>query len=492
MQRLLGGQDPDKSNLLIRLRWLQRALPVAIVLAVLVYELPTEILWHDAIPAAWRVFFEISFFGLFGAVVTWLALEWVHRRIQEQAEQESQARAQQRQLAAITANSADAILFIDNDGLIQSWNRGAELMFGYTADEVHGKHFSVLMPENLQKSGELEFLNGEIAKRGYVRDYVTQRVARDGRTILVEVTRTILRDEKGRIIGSSAILRDVTERERAEAEIIELNRHLEQQVAQRTQELSEANRGLRWQQRELEKAYAELQQLDNLKSEFVSLVSHELRAPLTNISGSLQLLIEDEASGLSSNQREILTLANEQADRLTRLVKSILNVSRIEAGQMAFTPQAFDILDLIDRALSQWTNGDLTHRYRGPGVRNLPSVWADRDRVEEVLTNLIENAGKYSNEGTEIRIQAGLNEDRMVISVNDQGEGIASEELAKLFNKFQRVERGDARQTYGYGLGLYISRKYVEAMGGQLWAESEPGQGSIFSFSLPLAGHLAQ
>ncbi len=489
MQRLLGGEDPDKSNLLSRIVWLQRGLPIAIVVAVLAYEFPFEIFWHDSFPATVRVLIEIGIFGFFGAIVTWVALEWVRRWIIEQAEQENQARSQQRLLASITANSADAILLIDNDGLVQSWNRGAELIFGYPAAEVVGKHFSLLMPEQLQKSGEIEFLNAELAKRGYIRDYVTQRLAKDGRKIIVEVTRTLLRDEKGRIIGSSAILRDVTDRERAEAEILELNRHLEQQVAQRTQELSEANRGLRWQQRELEKANAELQQLDKLKSEFVSLVSHELRAPLTNISGSLQLLIEDETSGLSPNQREILTLANEQADRLTRLVKSILNVSRIEAGQMAFSPQAFDMLDLIERGLSQWLNCDQSHRYRGPSVRNLPSVWADRDRVEEVLTNLIENAGKYSSEGTEIRVEACVNDGHMTVSVSDHGEGIASEELAKLFNKFQRVERGDARQTYGYGLGLYISRKYVEAMGGQLWAESQPGQGSTLSFSLPLAGH---
>ncbi len=489
MDRLVKDQDPDKSNQLQWLRWMQRLLPLAIIIAVLAYEIPAELIFSERISPNFRLVFEIGFFGLFGAIVTWSALEWVRRRIEEQARQENEARAQQRQLAAVTANSADAIMFIDNDGLIQSWNRGAELIFGYAPDEVVGKHFQLLMPEHLINSGELEFLNGEIAKRGYIRDYVTQRVAKDKRVIIVEITRSLLRDEKGRIIGTAAILRDVTDRERAEAEILELNRHLEQQVAERTRELSEANRGLRWQQRELEKAYAELQQLDKLKSEFVSLVSHELRAPLTNISGSLQLLIEDEASGLSSNQREILTLANEQADRLTRLVKSILNVSRIEAGQMEFSPQAFDIFELIDRAISQWVNCDQFHRYRGPGTRNLPSVWADRDRVEEVLTNLIENAGKYSSEGTEIRIETQIREDRMIISITDQGEGIASEELAKLFNKFTRVERGDARQTYGYGLGLYISRKYVEAMGGQLWAESEPGRGSTFSFSLPLAGH---
>lgn len=489
MDRIFAGNSQDPMSLRTRLAWLQRALPLGIVLIVLIYEIVFEFLLHDVMPGGARFVIEILIFGIFGAAVTWFALEWVQRRVAEEMARESAAQSQERQLAAITSNSGDAILVLDNDGIIRSWNRGAELIFGYESPEVVGKHFSILLPESLRASGELDYLASEIANRGFIRDYVTQRVAKDGHTVVVEVTRTVLRDESGKMIGSSAILRDVTERERAEAEILELNRHLEALVAQRTQELSEANRGLRWQQRELEKANAELQQLDKLKSEFVSLVSHELRAPLTNISGSLQLLLEPDHSHLGADEREILTLANEQVDRLARLVKGILNVSRIEAGQMQFSPQAFDILGLTDKALSQWSTCDPTHRYRGPTLRNLPSVWADRDRTEEVLTNVIDNAAKYSAEGTEIQVEAQVVNDKLVISVADEGEGISSEELAKLFNKFQRVERGDSRQTYGYGLGLYISRKFIEAMGGQLWGESQPGQGSTFSFSLPLAGH---
>lgn len=489
MERLFGVKSQDMTSLRVRVGRLQRALPLAIILIVLAYEFLLEFVLREIVPAGARFAIEILVFGLFGAAVTWAALEWVLRRVAEEAERESAAQSRDRQLAAITANSSDAILLLDNDGIIQSWNRGAELIFGYSASEVIGKHFGFLLPQALRESGEVNHIEGEMATHGSLHDYVTQRVAKDGHTILVELTRTLLRDEGGQVIGSSSILRDVTDRERAEAEILELNRHLEALVAQRTQELSEANRGLRWQQRELEKANAELQQLDKLKSEFVSLVSHELRAPLTNISGSLQLLLEGGNTRLGSEEREILSLANDQVDRLARLVRGILNVSRIEAGQMQFTPQAFDILGLTEKSLSQWSTCDPTHRYRGPSIRNLPSVWADRDRTEEVLTNVIDNAAKYSAEGTEIRVEAQVTNEKMIVSVSDEGEGISSEEMAKLFNKFQRVERGDARQTYGYGLGLYISRKFIEAMGGQLWGESQPGQGSTFSFSLPLAGH---
>lgn len=365
MHQVLDRTNPlEKDNVVARLVQLQRALPIAIVIVVLVYELLAELVFNQ-IGASFRFGIELLVFGAFGATVTWVTLEWIRRRTEH----------------------------------------------------------------------------------------------------------------------------DMTERERAEQEIRELNRHLESQVAQRTQALSQANEELRRRQHELERANTELQQLDELKSEFVSLVSHELRAPLANISGSLQLLLaDDEIATLSRNQREMLTLANEQAERLARLVKGILNVSRIEAGQMELQLEAFDIFPLVDRALEQWESCVPEFDWRGPERQNLPSVWADRDRVEEVLTNLLDNAYKYTSPGSTVSIDALVTDDQMVIRVTDQGQGIAPEELEKIFDKFHRVERDDARQTYGYGLGLYISRKLIESMGGKLWAESEIGQGSVFSFSLPLAG----
>ncbi len=395
----------------------------------------------------------------------------------------------ERLLAAITADSADAIIWLDNADVIQSWNRGAEIIFGYAPAEVIGKPFEILVPNELRAGGELERLKQELASCGFIRNYITQRVAKDGSVLIVELTRTQLRDEHGQAMGSSAILRDVTKRERAQAQIRELNRQLETQVAQRTHELSEANQQLRRRQRELEKANAELERLDELKSEFVSLVSHELRAPLSNISGSLQLLLdEDDANPLTPHQREMITLANDQTERLTRLVKGVLNIARIEAGNAALSFQAFDLCVLIQHLLEQWRACDLEHHWLGPTASNLPSVWGDRDRVEEVLTNLFDNAYKYSNPKSTISVELQVIEDQLVVSISDQGKGISKQELEKIFDKFYRVERSDARQTYGYGLGLYISLKLIQAMGGTLWAESRVGYGSTFYVSLPLAG----
>jgi signal transduction histidine kinase len=129
----------------------------------------------------------------------------------------------------------------------------------------------------------------------------------------------------------------------------------------------------------------------------------------------------------------------------------------------------------------------INHHIVTPEVDGLPPVWADQDRIEEVLTNLLDNAIKYSPDGGLISIDAEAQDDAVIISVSDQGLGIPPRELDKIFEKFHRVERGDARVTYGYGLGLYISKKLVEAHGGEMWVESTPGKGSRFSLSLPAA-----
>lgn len=479
---------PDKAQLDKDLRRLQIVLPLVILASVGVYSFVMAWLSQTQIAPWVRLTIEFLFFGLGGACIVWYALGWLRRYVASQLERDREARAQERILATITASSADAITLLNNDGYIQSWNRGAELLFGYQPAEAVGKHFTILVPADRRE--ELELINAQLQEKDIVRDWITQRVTRDGRLITVDLTRTLLRDEKGAVLGSSAILRDVTEREQNAHQIREMNRQLELQVAQRTRELAESNRELRRRQNELENANTELMQLDGLKSEFVSLVSHELRAPLANISGSLELLLSD-ANNLNAHQRELLTLAGEQVARLARLVRGILNVSRIESGQTLLHRQAFDIGAIIERMCSQWQFCDNEHTYRADVGDNLPSVWADRDRIEEVLTNLFENAYKYSDTDTEIRVSAAPHHNEMIIAVRDHGKGIEPQALERIFDKFYRVETDDARKTYGYGLGLYISIKLVEAMDGKLWAESEPNRGSTFYFSLPLAGHAA-
>jgi signal transduction histidine kinase len=186
-------------------------------------------------------------------------------------------------------------------------------------------------------------------------------------------------------------------------------------------------------------------------------------------------------------RRQMLQIIGEQSARLTRLVQGILNVSRIEARKLAVHPEPLMITSLIQRVVKNMQPNSVRHQIVIPVPDGLPKVWADQDRIEEVLTNLLDNAIKYSPDGGIIAIDAQAGDDTVVVSISDSGLGIPAKELDKIFEKFHRVERGDARVTYGHGLGLYISRKLIEAHGGRMWVESALGKGSTFSFSLPTA-----
>jgi PAS domain S-box-containing protein len=488
----------DLRSRLYRLRYF---LPFALFATVLAYQIfSSNVL--DQFSRSLHLVFDLIAYGIIGPVASWFTLSWIITKVEEsdrarvdkaQAEKEQQraieaVHEQERLLAAICSNSADAIVSFDLQGIIRTWNRGAEMIFGYSAEEMIGKNFLVIVPPELETRGELEWLAEEMRAHNYVRNYQTERIRKDGRRVIVDLTRTTLQNERGEIIGTSAIARDITERVRVEKAIQQLNLELETKVADRTRQLASATEELRRQNAELEKANVELQKLDDLKSEFVSMVSHELRAPLTNINGSLELLLQNEVPGEEQNRREMLQIVQDQTARLTRLVQGILNVSRIEAGQLVLQPQAFDIVGQIEKVIDVWQARGVANRLERPRTMNVPSVWADRDRTEEILFNLIDNAIKYSPEGAAIRLDVESDANYVFVSVSDRGIGIPHDELDKIFEKFHRVDRSDAAENYGNGLGLYICRRLIEAQAGQIWVESVFGEGSTFRFSLPMAG----
>ncbi len=491
----------SSKDLHARITGVRRVLPFAVFVFVLVYQLFSYFFLRN-VNDLLHYAADLTAFGIIGPIASWFTLTWLAQQIQARenaladkvrAEREQQraleaVREQERLLAAICSNSADAIISMDPDGIIRTWNRGAEMMLGYPEQEVIGKHYELLVPAEIQARGELEWLDQQMREGGFIRNYETERIAKDGRRVIVDLTRTIIRNDRGEVVGSSAVLRDITERVRSEQAIQQLNLELEAKVAERTSQLAATSEELRRRNVELEEANRDLQKLDELKSEFVSMVSHELRAPLTNINGSLELLLEGDGACIDPSHREMLQIVSEQSQRLTRLVQGILNVSRIEAGQLVLQPQVFNIISLIEKVVGVWESRGVSNHFERPHTVNLPSVWADRDRTEEILFNLIDNAIKYSIEGATISVNADANDSNVVISVSDQGIGIPEEELSKIFDKFHRVDRRDASENYGHGLGLYICRRLVEAQGGDIWVDSVLGEGSTFYFSLPLAG----
>lgn len=271
----------------------------------------------------------------------------------------------------------------------------------------------------------------------------------------------------------------VEQKEQAEAEVYRLNRDLQQRVEERTRELKQKADAL-------ESANLQLQKLDQIKSEFVSLVSHEFRAPLTNIRGALELM-GDSCVTVSSACNRMLGIVNAEVGRLGRLVEDVLNVSRIEAGELKLICEEVDAAQVVNQVLDEFTARNVRRKFsiaRGPVH---PILWADPDRLHQVLTNLVDNAVKYSPEDSEVTLSVDIKEDQGVLSVSDRGPGIRVEDQPRLFQKFYRLDSGDDKETYGYGLGLYLCRRLVEEMHGRIWVESNPGYGATFRLTLPLA-----
>lgn len=271
----------------------------------------------------------------------------------------------------------------------------------------------------------------------------------------------------------------VEQKEHAEDEVHRLNSELQRLVDERTAELKQKADAL-------EAANLQLQKLDLIKSEFVSLVSHEFRAPLTNMQGALELM-GDSCVSINSTCNRMLGVVTAEVNRLGRLVEDVLNVSRIEAGELKLVSEAVDVAKLVNQILDEFAARNVGRKLHYLSESPHYILWADPDRLHEVIANLIDNAVKYSPENSEVTVSMGLHGEEGILSVSDHGPGIPVEEQSHLFQKFYRLDSRDDKETYGYGLGLYLSRRLIEGMNGKIWVESEPGHGATFRFALPLA-----
>ncbi len=232
-------------------------------------------------------------------------------------------------------------------------------------------------------------------------------------------------------------------------------------------------------------------EVDRLKSEFVSTVSHELRTPMTSIKGYADLMLMGAAGSLADSQLRYLQVIKNNADRLHMLVNDLLNISRIETGKTTLDLRPLDIPQMINQIIDGHLNGRIQHTGKQLAVKidlspSLPLVNADHARITQVLTNLIDNAFNYTSEDGEICLTAESNGNHVYISVSDTGIGIADEALPKIFDRFYRAEDASVQLVPGTGLGLSIVQSLVEMHGGQLIVESQPGEGSTFTFNLPV------
>jgi len=249
-------------------------------------------------------------------------------------------------------------------------------------------------------------------------------------------------------------------------------------VADRTQQLAEKVE-------ELARANDELQKLDQMRAEFVSLVSHQLGAPLANMSGAVQRIWAD-CPVMNTTCTRMLNVLEQQTARLERLVQDVLNTALLETGELSLHPEPISVLPIVQQMIEQVETRTVDRPILLPAKPGLPLAFADRDRVADVLVNLLDNADKYSPPGEQIVIDVRASQTEITISVQDAGGGLPSSDLERVFDKFYRTDTGDAQVAYGYGLGLYVCRRLVEVQGGRIWVENHPQGGAVFSFTLPV------
>jgi signal transduction histidine kinase len=265
--------------------------------------------------------------------------------------------------------------------------------------------------------------------------------------------------------------------------------HLEESATQLEANVRARTAELEATYRELAASHARLRDLDRLKSDFLGNVSHELRTPLASIKGFVDNLLDGVTGALDDKQRHYLLRVRDNADRLTRMVSDLLDLTRIEAGKIELSPVALDPVALVMEATESLRPVARGHAVPvGFEVGPCPAVWADPDKVQQILTNLIGNALKFSPPGAGVTVGAGPAPGSMVrFEVRDRGPGIPAEERERVFDKFHQVGRVDGERPSGSGLGLTIARHLVELHGGRIWVEDHAGGGSVFVALLPRA-----
>lgn len=256
------------------------------------------------------------------------------------------------------------------------------------------------------------------------------------------------------------------------------------------QSIQEFEKNLMNKNTELENANKKLKELDKLKVSFLSMVSHELRTPLTTIQGYITFLQNEKSGALNEAQKECLKTSEEEADLLNHLIEDLLDLSKIETGAFKINPGRVEISEVINKAVSSL---QLSADTKGITLKNnlpsdLPPVSADKERILQVVANLIENALKFNKRGGSVYITAsrGAQNDKVIFCVSDTGIGIPRDKLDKIFDKFYQVDSSSRRRYEGCGLGLAISESIIKLHNGRIWVESEMGVGSKFFFELPI------
>lgn len=351
------------------------------------------------------------------------------------------------------------IALVGLDGRWLDVNRALCEIVGYTEDELRALTFQdITHPDDLDADLALaqRLYAGEIPSYQMEKRYIRK----DGETIWVLLSGSVLHAADGSPHAALAQVLDISERKRADREI---ERALELQL--------EAN--------------AELERLRQAQRSFLSIFTHDFRTPLTCILGYSEVLREARPE-LANRSTEFAGVIADNARRLNRMVDDLLDLDRLEVGQEPIRRQPVDLGSVLSEVATSFHLSDTTHHIALEIAPDLPYITGDRDKLIRVVSNLIDNAIKYSPDGGPITLLAQREGDAIHVEVRDQGLGIPASDLEVIFDRYARVEGESTRRIRGTGLGLAIVREIIEAHEGRIWAESEPGAGSTFHLILPI------
>lgn len=350
-----------------------------------------------------------------------------------------------------------AIFMLDTSGYIASWNRGAERIKGYTANEIIGRHFSAFYPEEDIIAGKPAWELEIAARDGRFEDEGI-RIRKDGTTFWANVVLTAVRDEDGTLVGFAKVTRDLTERRAAQERAIADTRRL-----------------------------AEAETANVAKSEFLTAMSHELRTPLNAIGGYADLLALGLGGPVTPQQVEYTDRIRRSQQHLMGIISDLLNYSRIEAGHISYELAPIAVSRIIDTVITlvepqALAKGVVIERGSSP-VEG--AAIGDPSKVDQIMLNLLSNAIKFTHAGGRIRIVTGFTKEAASISVADSGCGIPVDKHEAIFEPFVQLGRSLSSAHEGTGLGLAISRDLARAMNGDLTVISAKGAGSTFTLTLP-------
>lgn len=365
-------------------------------------------------------------------------------------------------LAAVIRSSGDAIVTVNPDGIITSWNTGAETLSGYVADEAIGYHLSLIIPPALLADANSTIASVMAGK--HYHHFESRIVRKDTGSMRVSVSLSPVMFQ-GKIMGVSMIMRDANVLcKTREPEIEELNEILEQKVAERTAELREANQAL---------------------EAFSYSVSHDLKAPVRAINNFVKLISRDCSQQLTPDITELLEHIESNSLRMNSIIEDLLSLAKHSRTNLDY--KLVDMTELFNKV---W--GCLAHSMPNNAslqLESLPVVEADASMIEQVVVNLLSNAVKYSSHTPDAKVNVGCRTEdgNYVFYIKDNGAGFDMQYYDRLFGVFERLH--SASEFDGTGVGLYLVKRIVEKHNGSVWAWSQPGEGAEFYFTLPINKH---